>query len=58
MKITLAGRGWAALLLLLAVLSLVGCASNDLDSANSSPRPWNSPKGWENGLPSAMTEGR
>jgi hypothetical protein len=42
--------------LLLAVLGLMGCASSDPD--NLSARPWNSPKGWENGLPGSMTEGR
>jgi len=47
-----------ALLLLLALAGLVmsGCASTE--SENLSERPWNSPKGWENGLPSTMTEGR
>jgi hypothetical protein len=47
---------WFLLLLLLASLGLIGCASTDPD--NLSARPWNSPKSWENGLPSAMTEGR
>ncbi|HPY30785.1 MAG TPA: hypothetical protein PLT00_10480 [Verrucomicrobiota bacterium] len=44
--------------LLLAVLSLwlMGCASTD--PANESARPWNSPRGWETGLPSQMFEGR
>ncbi len=32
-----------------------GCRSTDDDI---STRPWNSPKGWENGIPSTMTEGR
>lgn len=45
------------LVLLLACLALLcGCASTEPD--NVSARPWNSPKGWENGLPSGMTEGR
>ena len=44
------------LLLSLSVLALAGCASTD--SENRSERPWNSPKGWENGLPSTMFEGR
>ena len=43
-------------LLLLAVLGAAGCASTE--SENMSARPWNSPKSWENGLPSSMTEGR
>lgn len=47
----------SALLLLLAVTSLLaGCATAEPD--NLSVRPWNSPKGWENGLPSGMMEGR
>lgn len=44
------------LLLALAALALSGCASTEPE--NLSERPWNSPKGWENGLPSTMTEGR
>ena len=48
----------ASLLLLigLGAFLLAGCASTETD--NLSARPWNSPKGWENGLPSSMTEGR
>ena len=34
-----------------------GCASTQ-DSDNASVRPWNTPIGWENGLPSNMQEGR
>ncbi len=44
-------------LLALLALGLSGCASTD-DSQNASVRPWNAPQGWENGLPSTMTEGR
>ena len=44
------------LLLALAALTFGGCASPDND--NASVRPWNTPKGWETGLPSNMTEGR
>jgi hypothetical protein len=46
------------LLLVLIVGSalLTGCATADPD--NLSVRPWNAPKGWENGLPSGMMEGR
>jgi hypothetical protein len=48
---------WVFLLLLaLGTLGLSGCASTEPD--NLSERPWNTPKGWENGLPSGMTEGR
>lgn len=48
-------------LLLLAVLvalvaTFCGCASTE--SENASTRPWNSPKGWETGLPVGITEGR
>lgn len=39
------------------LLALSGCASTP-DSENASVRPWNAPMGWENGLPSSMTEGR
>jgi hypothetical protein len=42
------------LLGLSATLGLSGCATND----ELSSRPWNAPKGWENGLPSQMMEGR
>jgi hypothetical protein len=43
--------------LLLGGLTLLsGCATTDPD--NTSVRPWNSPKGWENGMPSGMMEGR
>ena len=47
---------WACCGLLLAALaSLAGCASNE-DTLSS--RPWNAPKAWENGLPSSIYEGR
>ncbi len=39
------------------MLGAVGCASN-ADNENASMRPWNAPKSWETGLPSAITEGR
>ena len=42
--------------LLLGILFLSGCATGDAD--NASARPWNTPKTWESGLPSMMTEGR
>jgi uncharacterized lipoprotein len=45
------------LLLALAVLGLSACSTTE-DSENASVRPWNAPLGWENGLPSTMTEGR
>jgi hypothetical protein len=51
-KLLKAGLG----LLLLAAVLVSGCATAEPD--NLSARPWNSPKGWENGLPSGMMEGR
>jgi hypothetical protein len=57
MKRPSANLRWLALLwLALAAAGLTGCASTE--SENNSVRPWNSPKSWENGLPSSMTEGR
>ena len=47
---------WLLLLIALATIGLAGCAT--AESENVSERPWNSPKSWENGLPSSMTEGR
>jgi hypothetical protein len=44
-------------LALLLVVGANGCATSD-ESSNASVRPWNAPQGWENGLPSTMTEGR
>jgi hypothetical protein len=34
------------------VLGVTGCATTEPD--NASVRPWNSPTGWENGIPSGM----
>jgi len=34
------------------VLGATGCSTKDAD--NSSVRPWDSPMGWENGVPSGM----
>jgi hypothetical protein len=56
MKALPAGLALLSLLVLLA-LGVSGCASTE-DSQNASVRPWNAPQGWENGLPSTMTEGR
>lgn len=48
--------GWFGILLAAASLWLVmGCAT---DSDVTETRPWTTPKSWESGLPSAMTEGR
>jgi hypothetical protein len=41
---------------LAGVSLLIGCAT--VDDENASERPWNTPKSWENGLPSSMTQGR
>jgi hypothetical protein len=40
------------LLFALILLGASGCASTDPN--NESVRPWNSPIGWENGVPSGM----
>lgn len=46
----------SSFLLLIALALLVigasGCASTEPD--NASVRPWDSPEGWENGVPSGM----
>lgn len=48
---------WLFLVLLLsAMFGLAGCASPETE--NLSERPWNTPQGWETGLPSTMNEGR
>jgi hypothetical protein len=49
-------RALLLFLLGLALLSITGCATDEPE--NMAVRPWNSPKSWENGLPSGMTEGR
>jgi hypothetical protein len=43
---------WAFLLLVVAGFALGGCASTESD--NLSERAWNTPQGWENGMPSSM----
>lgn len=58
MKLFVCNRRSALLLLLvLTALGLTACSTTE-DTENASARPWNSPKGWETGLPSNMTEGR
>jgi hypothetical protein len=48
---------WLCGLMLLAMTWVcAGCATSDGDS--ESERPWNSPQGWENGLPPQMYERR
>ncbi|MBX3746456.1 MAG: hypothetical protein KF833_14205 [Verrucomicrobiae bacterium] len=49
-------RPFAALLALLAAAwFLAGCATNE---ERLSERPWNTPRSWETGLPTGMTEER
>jgi hypothetical protein len=47
-----------ALFSLLLVLAGIagGCKTTEPD--NLSSRPWNTPRGWEHGLPSSINEGR
>ncbi len=53
MKIAM--RRWLGLGLIAFVsMQLAGCKSDD----ELSGTPWNKPKSWESGLPSAITEGR
>ena len=47
---------FACLLLAVVALAISGCATAEPD--NASARPWNAPKGWENGLPMGLSEGR
>jgi hypothetical protein len=49
----------ALLLALFAFVAVVvsGCQTDDNDQ-NASARPWNTPKGWEGGFPTGLTEGR
>ena len=47
----------AASLLAAGCLFSVGCATSS-DPENAGTRPWNSPRGWESGLPVSLTEGR
>jgi hypothetical protein len=47
-------RALATLLTVSAAYLLGGCRTED----ELIGRPWNTPKSWETGLPSAMTEGR
>ncbi len=50
-------RRFSSLILLAGgLLFLAGCSTTD--SENASPRPWNGPKTWENGVPAGLYEGR
>jgi hypothetical protein len=55
MKVLCLSRWILLLLLVLAAVGLSACASTE--SENASVRPWDSPYGWENGLPSSMNQG-
>ena len=43
-------------LLVLTIGLVSGCETTD--PGNADAKPWNSPKGWESGLPSSLNEGR
>lgn len=47
---------WFCLVLMVAACWLSGCATKDPDDIEA--RPWNSPRGWESGLPPGMFERR
>jgi hypothetical protein len=50
-------RKWIFLFLLLgAGFGLTGCGSTE--AANTSSKPWNSPEGWQSGVPGQMLNGR
>jgi hypothetical protein len=59
-KLALNFSGWICLLLLaLASVSLVGCATSRADQENISERPWNAPTSWQQGGPmSSVMEGQ
>jgi hypothetical protein len=48
---------FCALFLGAAGLAFSGCATSET-ADNAASRPWNSPRGWESGLPSGINEGR
>ena len=50
------GRGLLAGLALGVWLLATGCATGEPD--NQSSRPWNSPKGWEGGVPGMLYDRR
>jgi len=43
-----------ALTLTALVFGATGCATTDAETENVSSRPWNSPRGWEYGIPGMM----
>ncbi|MEY4691573.1 MAG: hypothetical protein RIT19_1898 [Verrucomicrobiota bacterium] len=48
----------APLLTLVGLVSMGGALTGCRTEDELIGRPWNTPKSWETGLPSAMTEGR
>jgi hypothetical protein len=46
------------LLLAIVVAGWGGYGCKAPEPENMSARPWNSPRGWETGLPSGLNEGR
>ena len=38
------------LLLVLLAMAMLGSGCSTTESDNSSPRPWNAPQSWENGM--------
>lgn len=57
MKSLLVNKRWFLLILMAFVLlGAAGCSTTTPE--NYSERPWNTPRSWETGLPSSLTEGR
>ena len=52
MKSIISNSRW--LFLLLLVLGAMVCGGCATESENVSEKPWSTPQGWENGLPSGM----
>ncbi len=46
------------LLVFLGVLVLAGSGCHTTEAENTSSRPWNAQKGWENGFPTRINQGR
>lgn len=50
-------RQFSIFAILTLALVLIGCKSNN-QPKNRSSRPWNSPKGWESGVPGFLQNER
>ena len=50
------GRGLLAVVALVMLGLATGCATGEPD--NQSSRPWNTPKGWEGGVPGMLYDRR